>query len=160
MDPDSWLFLLLCKGCRVTVIGAHQPLLDQVHEADVTRPAQPSGVAIERRLMRHQRQLMSDEQAKHLGQRIDLALHALCRPVLPVEPGAEALVQLLPSLAVEPCMERIGQDLRLRRARVGCQRVELRREVIGKVELVAGLEGYMGRKTRMPRFCDSASMVP
>src|SRR3546814_5354832 len=84
---------------------------------------------------------MPDEQAEHFGQRIDLALEPLSRPGLPVKPWPEALVQFRRALALEPGIERIGQYLRLRRSRAGGKRVQLRRQIIGKIELMAGLEG-------------------
>src|SRR3546814_8098158 len=82
---------------------------------------------------------MPDEQAEHFGQRIDLALEPLSRPGLPVKPWPEALVQFRRALALEPGIERIGQYLRLRRSRAGGKRVQLRRQVIGKIELMACL---------------------
>src|SRR3546814_20054322 len=51
-------------------------------------------------------------------------------------------------LALEPGIERIGQYLRLRRSRAGGKRVQLRRQVIGKIELMACLEGFHGPQDR------------
>src|SRR3546814_5001898 len=92
---------------------------------------------------------MPDEQAEHFGQRIDLALEPLSRPGLPVKPWPEALVQFRRSLAPEPGIERIGQYLRLRRSRAGVKSVQLRRQMIGMIALVAGLEGFHVEQDRL-----------
>src|SRR3546814_3890003 len=94
---------------------------------------------------------MPDEQAEHFGKRIDLALEPLSRPGLPVKPWPEALVQFRRALALEPGIERIGQYLRLRRSRAGGKRVQLRRQVIGKIEFMACLEGFHGPQDRPSR---------
>src|SRR3546814_12537291 len=119
MGRGSWLLLPCYQSFGLAAVGPHQPLLDQPHEADIACPAEASGVAVERRLICNQRQLMPDEQAEHFGQRIDLALEPLSRPGLPVKPWPEALVQFRRALALEPGIERIGQSLRLRRSRAG-----------------------------------------
>src|SRR3546814_3343796 len=140
MGRGSWLLLPCYQSFGLAAVGPHQPLLDQPHEAVIACPAEASGVAVERRLICNQRQLMPDEQAKHFSQRIDLALEPLSRPVLPVKPRPEALVQFLRAPALEPGIERVGKYLRLRRARAGGKRGQLRRQIIGKVELMRSEE--------------------
>lgn len=68
--------------------------------------------------MHDEGELVPDEQAQHLGQRIRLAFLPLGRPVLPVKAGTKALVDLLRALALQSGIERAGEDLRLRCARL------------------------------------------
>src|SRR3546814_17018980 len=89
MGRGSWLLLPCYQSFGLAAVGPHQPLLDQPHEADIACPAEASGVAVERRLICNQRQLMPDEQSEHFGQRIDLAPEPLRRPGLPVKPWPE-----------------------------------------------------------------------
>jgi len=64
------------------------------------------GLFVERRLMRHQGQLMLDKHAEQFGQRLELAVDPRGRAALAVEPGTEPLVQFLVRGSLDPCGER------------------------------------------------------
>lgn len=107
-----------------------------------------------------------DEEAEDFGKRINLALEPLGGPALPVEPGSEALVEFAARLALQPGGECIGEDGCLRRAGRSGQRLELFRQSVGQVELMAGLERLHARRSfrlvgsRLRPPMDRVSLVP
>lgn len=78
---------------------------------------------------------MLDELRQHLGDAIDAAPVpvAVCGKLVALRP--EPLVELAHGLAIDPRAERLGEDLRLRRAGLFRKRVRL----LGKIELMPRL---------------------
>ncbi len=121
-----------------------EALPNQVNEGLVAFQPQLPGLAIEWRLVGDQRQLMLDEDAQRFGDNRDMIFEPLLATAQSIEAHAEPLVELIAGTAIKPGIERIGKNGGLGRARLCAQRLELFRQIVGQIELMAGLERLQG----------------
>jgi hypothetical protein len=135
------------------LIGPSQPPPDRLYERPVPLKSQLARFGLKWRLVRDESQLVLHERAERLGNEIELPAKLLVGLAQPVQPDPKPLVQFGGTAPFQPSTESIGEDRSLRRARLGCERFELLREVVGQIELVPRLEGlhrcYLGGVMRL-----------
>ena len=129
------------------LIGPSQPSPDHFDECAISLKSELPGFGIERRLVRHECQLVLHESPERLGNEVELPRKLLVGPVQSVESDAELFVELGGPAPLEPCTESVREDGGLRRAWLVCKRFELLRQVVGQVKLMPRLEGFHGGKS-------------
>lgn len=122
------------------MVRARETFPYRVDEHSIALKPQLARFVIKRRVVRDERELVMDQRANRFRQKFDPTPQAFVASAEPVKPDAEPIIQLMSCSALQPCPKRICQNRGLGGAGLSRERLQLLREVVGQVELVAGLE--------------------
>ncbi|WP_165357594.1 hypothetical protein [Sphingosinicella sp. CPCC 101087] len=121
-----------------------KPPSGEVHKGAVSLEPQASRLGVEWGLISDDRELVLYEQAEGLRQDVEPVLDKSVLAAQAVKPLRELVVPLIAVTPINPGSKRAGEDRRLRRAGGGAKALQLIRQIVGQMELMARLEGPHG----------------